>query len=158
MRVGVTGHMDLTPATAQLVAEALHAHLEVSGDDLVGVSCIARGADSLFAEAVLQAGGALEVVLPSRDYREAKVKPDHAEQFDRLLKAVQRVRVMDFDHASRDAYEAANEAVLGSVDEMVAVWDGQPSTGKGGTAEVVAEARARGLKVRVIWPEGAARG
>lgn len=158
MRVGVTGHMDLTPATAQLVAEALHAHLEVSGDGLVGVSCIARGADSLFAEAVLQAGGALEVVLPSRDYREAKVKPDHAEQFDRLLKAAQRVRVMDFDHASRDAYEAANEAVMGSVDEMVAVWDGQPSTGKGGTAEVVAEARARGLKVRVIWPEGAARG
>ncbi|MEO3863692.1 hypothetical protein [Acrocarpospora sp. B8E8] len=124
---------------------------------MIGVSCIARGADSLFAEAVLETGGTLEVVLPSRDYRQAKVKPDHAEQFDRLLSRSAQVRVMDFDHASREAYVAANEAVLGSVDELVAVWDGEPATGVGGTADVVAEARERGLPVRVIWPEGARR-
>ena len=85
MRIGVTGHMNLTPDTARLVSDALRSHLtEVTGG-VTGVSCIARGADSLFADAVLEAGGALEVVLPSRDYRDAKVKPDHAEQFDLLL-------------------------------------------------------------------------
>jgi hypothetical protein len=157
MRIGVTGHMNLTPATTRLVADALRAHLTAQDGDLVGVSCIARGADSLFAEAVLAAGGALEVVLPSRDYREAKVKPDHAEQFDRLMAAAKTVRVMDFDHANREAYEAANEAMMSSVDELVAVWDGQPGTGSGGTAEVVAEARERGLPVTIIWPEGAKR-
>ncbi|WP_043619741.1 hypothetical protein [Nonomuraea candida] len=156
MRIGVTGHMNLTPETARLVSDALRAHLASLDGDLVGVSCIARGADSLFAEAVLAAGGDLEVVLPSRDYRHAKVKPDHAEQFDRLMTAV-TVRFMDFDHASREAYEAANEAVLSSIDELVAVWDGRPGTGRGGTAEVVAEAQDRGLPVTVIWPDGAAR-
>ncbi|GAA4924684.1 hypothetical protein HD597_011329 [Nonomuraea thailandensis] len=157
MRIGVTGHMNLTPEAARLVSDALRAHLDGAAD-IVGVSCIARGADSLFADAVLAAGGELEVVLPSRDYRQTKVKPDHAEQFDRLMKAATTVRVMDFDQASREAYEAANEAMLSSVDELLAVWDGQPGTGKGGTAEAVAEARERGVKVIVIWPEGAARG
>ncbi|MEV4745173.1 hypothetical protein AB0K21_02235 [Streptosporangium sp. NPDC049248] len=158
MRIGVTGHMNLTPDTARLVSDTLRSHLtEVTGD-VTGVSCIARGADSLFADAVLEAGGALEVVLPSRDYRDTKVKPDHAEQFDRLLGKAARVRVMDFGHASRDAYVAANDAMLGSVDELVAVWDGEPSVDEGGTAGVVAEARRRGVRVTVIWPEGAARG
>ena len=86
----------------------------------------------LFAAAVLHAGGALEAVLPSRDYRQAKVKPDHAEQFDALLAAAKAVRIMKFDRASREVYEAVNEAVLSPVDEMVAVWDGQPGTGSGG--------------------------
>ncbi|MEV5326883.1 hypothetical protein AB0K67_22320 [Nonomuraea sp. NPDC052634] len=85
------------------------------------------------------------------------MKPDHAEQFDRLLAAAATVRITGFDHAGEAAYEAANEAMLSSVDEMAAVWDGKPGTGRGGTAEVVAEARKRGMKVTVIWPEDAAR-
>ncbi|WP_440101339.1 hypothetical protein [Streptosporangium sp. H16] len=157
VRIGVSGHMNLTPDTARLVSDALRSYLTAVADDVTGVSCIARGADSLFAEAVLEAGGALEVVLPSRDYREAKVKPDHAEQFDRLLSKAARVRVMDFDHASRDAYVAANEAMLGSVDELVAVWDGESSVDAGGTAGAVADARRRGVRVIRVWPEGAAR-
>ncbi|MEU6721896.1 hypothetical protein ABZ897_61570 [Nonomuraea sp. NPDC046802] len=158
MRIGVTGHMNLTPEAARLVSEALRAHLASLDGDIVGVSCIARGADSLFADAVLATDGDLEVVLPSRDYRQAKVKPDHAEQFDRLMAAATTVRLMDFDHANREAYEAANTAVLDSIDELVAVWDGRPGTGTGGTAEVVADAREHGLPVTIVWPEGAARG
>ncbi|WP_433373181.1 hypothetical protein [Streptosporangium sp. CA-115845] len=94
----------------------------------------------------------------SRHCRDTKVKPDHAEQFDQLLGKAVRVRVMDFDHASRDACVAANEAMLGSVDELVAVWDGEPSVDTGGTAGVVTEAGRRGVRVTVIWPEGATRG
>ncbi|WP_433247288.1 hypothetical protein ACQPYK_46755 [Streptosporangium sp. CA-135522] len=158
MRIGVTGHMNLTPDTARLVSDALRSYLAQVADEVVGVSCIARGADSLFADAVLEMGGTLEVVLPSRDYRDTKVKPDHIEQFDRLLGKAARVRVMDFDHANREAYIGANTAMLSSIDELMAVWDGEPSTGAGGTADVVVEARQRGVQVTVIWPEGAARG
>ncbi|GAA5043277.1 hypothetical protein HNP84_004395 [Thermocatellispora tengchongensis] len=159
MRIGVTGHMDITVETARMVGEAIRQHLKqrAQSDGLVGVSCIGRGADSVFAEAVLSVGGSLEVVLPSRDYREAKVKPDHAEVFDALVARAAAVRVMDFDHASQDAYVAANEAVLRTVDELVAVWDGREDYGRGGTADAVADARGRGVPVVVIWPEGAER-
>lgn len=157
--LAVTGHMDLTDDSVPLVRDALRKVLkDYAGPDLVGVSCIARGSDSLFAEAVLETGGRLVVVLPSEDYREAKVKPDHAPLFDWLMDAADEVVVMPHETANRAAYEAANRAVLERADRLVAVWDGRPPTGKGGgTADVVAEARRAGIPVDVVWPNGAAR-
>ncbi|RDI53893.1 hypothetical protein [Nocardia mexicana] len=158
VRIGVTGHMNLAADTVPLVYAEITRRLADSGAaaDLVGVSCIARGADSVFAQAVLDIGGRLEVVIPSRNYRERKVKPDHAELFDSLLDRAETVRVMDFDDAGAAAYEAANEAVLGRCDRLVAVWDGQDGQ-PSGTGSVVASAQRRGLPVVVVWPEGAAR-
>lgn len=157
MRIAVTGHMNINEATAPLVAAAIREHLEALDTELTGISCIARGADSVFAKTILDTGGTLEVILPSTDYREAKVKPDHAPLFDALLAAATTVRTLSFPTANRNAYMAANNAMLDSADELVAVWDGQPSPDRGGTAGVVADARDRGLPVTVIWPAGAAR-
>ncbi|WP_433600549.1 hypothetical protein ACQPXH_01415 [Nocardia sp. CA-135953] len=157
VRIGVTGHMNITEATESLVYDAVRALLvERDRADLVGVSCIARGSDSVFARTVLDAGGRLEVVLPSRNYRERKVKPDHLPVFDDLMLRAAEVRVMDFDDAGREAYEAANAAVLGSVDELIAVWDGEAGE-RSGTGSVVELARVRGVPVTVVWPDGAAR-
>jgi hypothetical protein len=86
VRVGVTCHKDVSEESVSLVADAVRAHLGMLGfSSLVGVSCLARGADSIFAEVVIELGGRLELVLPSSNYHEAKVKPEHAAQFDRLL-------------------------------------------------------------------------
>jgi hypothetical protein len=157
-RIGVTGHMNLTPESVPLVYQALRDALTpYATDKLVGISCIARGADSIFAQAVLDLGGQLEVLLPSSNYREAKVKPDHAEQFDELMRRAATVRVMPFDEANRNAYEAANEALLSSCERLFAVWDGQTGVDKGGTASVVESACSQSVPVEVIWPEGAER-
>lgn len=157
-RIGITGHSHLTAASVPLVAEALRTELSAHrGADVVGVSCLARGADQLFARAVLAAGGSLEVVLPAADYRDRKVKPDNAAEFDELLGRAAEVRTMPFAESNRDAYLAASEHVLGSVDLLVAVWDGRQADGRGGTEDVVRAARERGLPVTVVWPEGAER-
>jgi len=157
--IAVTGHMDLTDESVPLVRAELDkvlASYEPSG--LVGVSCIAKGSDSLFAEAILAAGGSLVVVIPSQDYRQAKVKPDHAETFDRLVESADEVLVMPHETANRQAYEAANAVLLERADRLVAVWNGQPPGGKGGgTADVVYQARAAGVPVDVVWPDGATR-
>ncbi|WP_274561996.1 hypothetical protein [Streptomyces spiramyceticus] len=156
--LGVTGHMDLTEESVPLVKAALRELLQPYGGELVGVSCIAAGSDSLFAEAVVEAGGRLVVVLPSQDYRQAKVKPDHAKLFDRLHAAAEEVLVMPYETANRAAYEVANAALLERADRLVAVWNGSPPSAKGGgTADVVAAARAAGLPVDVVWPDGAER-
>ena len=157
MRIAVTGHMNITEATVPLVADAIRKHLEQADGELIGISCIARGADSVFAKTVLELGGALEVIMPSTDYRQAKVKPDHAPLFDELISKAAKVTTLPFDTANRDAYVAANEAMLDGADELFAVWDGRPSSDRGGTAGVIADARERGLPVTVIWPAGAAR-
>ncbi|MFI5756522.1 hypothetical protein [Streptomyces sp. NPDC051569] len=157
--IAVTGHMDLTEAGIPLVREALAELIKRHADgSLVGVSCIAKCSDSLFAEAVLAAGGRLVVVIPSRDYRQRKVKPDHAPLFDRLVEAADEVLVMDHETADRRAYETANAVLQERADRLAAVWNAEPPTGKGGgSADVVFEAREAGVPVDVVWPDGAAR-
>jgi len=46
-------------------------------------------------------------------------------------------------------YERAGEAMLKESDLLVAVWDGLPGSGRGGTQAVLSEARAMGIPV--IW-------
>ena len=94
------------------------------------MSCLARGADQIFARCVLDAGGALEVVLPAADYRARKVGPDNRAEFDDLLDAAS-VRTMPFAESGREAYMAAGEHVLTTVEEIIAVWDGNPPGGPG---------------------------
>ncbi|MET8701816.1 hypothetical protein ABZW10_23530 [Kitasatospora sp. NPDC004723] len=156
--IAVTGHMDLTDESVVLVREALDQLLADHAEHgLTGVSCIAKGADSIFADAVLSLGGRLVAVIPSADYRQTKVKPGHAAEFDRLHQAAAEVVVMPFAEADREAYEAANNELLRRADHLFAVWDGRPGSGRGGTADTVAAARSAQLPVTVVWPEGAAR-
>ncbi|MGW0845905.1 hypothetical protein ACWD26_38370 [Streptomyces sp. NPDC002787] len=158
--IAVTGHLDLTEGTVPLVRAALDALLRPYAGDgrLVGVSCIAKGADTLFAEVVLALGGRLVVVVPSQDYRRNTVEPEYGASYDRLVEAAEEVVVLPYETADRRAYEAANAVLVERAERLVAVWDGAPPTGKGGgTADAVLEARAAGLPVDVVWPDGAAR-
>lgn len=158
MRVGVTGHTNLTPGSVPLVATGIRKILSGQEGPLVGVSCLARGADQVFARVVLELGGRLDVVIPAADYRERKVGPDNRAEFEELIGRAATVRVLPFETSNRDAYVAANEVVFTSVDALVAVWDGAPPDGRGGTGDAVEIARARGIPVAVVWPDGAARG
>jgi hypothetical protein len=167
-RIGVTGHVNLSSTTQLLVAEELRRHLlalaredahvpdRPAAPGLTGVSCLAGGADSVFAKVLIELGGRLEVILPSADYRRAQVRPDHAPLFDSLLDRAAHVQVMPSDQASPEAYVAANNAMLDKVDSLVAVWDGGDSP-EGGTGHVVSEAYTRRIPVTVIWPKGSRR-
>ena len=158
-RIGITGHSSLPGDTAQRVGDALRDALSGCADDkLVGMTCLARGADQVFARVVLELGGDVEVVLPAADYRERKVKPDNAAEFDELLARADVVHTMPAPVSNREAYLAAGTYVLAHVEELVAVWDGAPPDGTGGTGDTVRIAREQGLPVTVVWPEGARRG
>lgn len=106
---------------------------------------------------MLAAGGRLVAVIPSRDYRDRQVSPVHAETFDRLVEAAGEVVVLGHERADGQAYEDANRVLLERADRLIAVWDGESSTARGGTATAVAEAHRAGLPVDVVWPEGAGR-
>ncbi|HUR08693.1 MAG TPA: hypothetical protein VM347_39565 [Nonomuraea sp.] len=53
LRSGDIPDMDLTADSIPIVSAAIREYLAQNSTDLTGVSCIARGADSLFAAAVL---------------------------------------------------------------------------------------------------------
>lgn len=71
VRIAITGHRGLPADTVRLVDDAVRSALaEHDAERLTGISCLADGADQIFARAVVDLGGALEVVVPARRYRE----------------------------------------------------------------------------------------
>jgi hypothetical protein len=124
--------------------------------ELTGLSSLADGADQIFARAIIDVGGRIEVIVPAALYRDGL--PEEARpEYDRLLVLAAEIHRMPFGESSSESHMAASEFMIDHADELYAVWDGQPARGYGGTADVVAYARQRGIPVRVIWPEGAER-
>lgn len=156
-RIAISGHRGLPEPTTTIVDAALRGRLaKHSPDELVGLSCIADGADTLFANAVLDCGGRLEVIVPADGYRSA-LPAEHHPTYDRLLAAASTVRKLPYHESTSESHMAASELMLEHADELYAVWDGRRARGYGGTADVVAAAHRRGLPVTVIWPDGATR-
>ncbi|QLY32786.1 hypothetical protein H0264_11495 [Nocardia huaxiensis] len=155
-RIGITGHIHLTDETIDLVHTALQERLRPYDTCLTGVSCLAPGADTIFAGTVLALGGRLEVILPARSYRNQALPTDRLSTFDSLLNRASSVRVMPYARPSPTAYRAANGAVLAAIDRLLAVWDG--ATGDpGSTADTVHAAKTLAIPVEIIWPLGAQR-
>jgi hypothetical protein len=157
VRIAVTGHRGLPDPTSTLVDNALRTWLAGrAGDGLVGLSCLADGADTLFAEAALDLGGSLVVVVPASSYRD-DLPVEHHHVYDGLLARAARVIRLDHVESTAESHMDASLRMLAEADELVAVWDAQPARGYGGTADVVTAARRGGLPVTVIWPNGARR-
>ena len=156
IRIGITGHRGLPPDVNGAVTEMVKAHLEPYGCEMVGLSCLADGADAVFAEAVVSTGAPLEAIVPASGYREA-LPAEHHPVYDRLLG--QAVLVHELPHSESDpgAHMAAGRLMVEKCDQLVAVWDGLPPRGPGGTADVVDYARSLHRPVTVLWPEGARR-
>jgi hypothetical protein len=123
---------------------------------MTGLSLLADGADQIFARAVLEAGGAIEAVIPAAEYRDG-LPPGARDEYDALLAKAVTVHRLPFTGSTSESHMAASEFMIDHAEELWAVWDGKPARGYGGTADVVAYARLSGVPVRVIWPEGARR-
>jgi hypothetical protein len=155
-RIAISGHRGLPAPTADLADKAIRAVLAGHAPDVTGISCLADGADQIFARAVTDLGGALEVVIPAAEYRAGLPEDVHPE-YDRLLAHAIAVRRLPFTESTPESHMAASKLMIDEADELYAVWDGQPARSYGGTADVVAYAREHGTPVHVIWPDGAQR-
>ena len=158
MRIAISGHRGLPAATERLIDQAIRDHLAryAASDRIVGISALADGADQIFARAVLDLGGQLEVIVPASRYRDGLPESAH-DTYDALLSAAAAVDRLGYVESTEDAHMAASRAMLDRAEHLFAVWDGKPARGYGGTADVVAEARRRAIPVTVIWPDGASR-
>lgn len=103
---------------------------------LVGVTCLAMGADSLFAELVLEIGGRIEIILPYPQY-ESKLGLHDKERHDRLLERASKVTILEKKRSDEESYFEAGTQVVDRSDVLLAVWDGEPAKGLGGTGDIV---------------------
>lgn len=153
--VGITGHQRLPPQAVALLEERLPAVLrDVSASKLVGN--LAEGADQTCAAIALHLGLTLRVIIPSRAY-ETTFDADGLKRYRDLLHRATSVFTLPYDGPSEEAFFAAGRAVADEADLLIAVWDGQPAAGLGGTGDVVSYARTRGTSIEVLWPDGVIR-
>lgn len=157
-RLAVTGHRDLNKHTTALINAALREEVSKRASDgpLIGLSCIADGADTLFARVILEHGGTLQVIVPARKYRDSLPQEHHA-TYDGLIAEASKIIRLDCVESTPDAHMDASLRMLSGADELFAVWDGKPARGPGGTADVVNAALKRAIPVIRVWPPGASR-
>jgi len=114
------------------------------------VSSLAEGADRVVAWRVLMRPG-WRLIVPLPLQREEYVKDFHSkesrDEFSLLLARADEIIELQPAPTRSAAYEAAGLYVLDHCDVLIAVWDGNPAQGASGTAEVVAEARRRGMPI-----------
>ena len=85
MQIAISGHRELPEPTVDLVNAAIRQWLAENADTaLTGLTCLADGADSIFAQAVLDAGGSLAVVVPAAEYRDG-LPAEHHLVYDALI-------------------------------------------------------------------------
>jgi hypothetical protein len=185
LAVGITGHRadvlaegdverlrERVRETLLLIEEAGRALLDRERDCFAPgparirfVSPIADGADQIAAEIALELGWELEAILPfSRDvYRASLANHGARERFDALIERACCLLELPGDpDDSLDAYIMTGRATVSHCDVLIAVWDGKPPRGRGGTGEVVQLALTRGTaivhvpldpksEVRLLW-------
>jgi len=182
--VGVTGHRAHSFAPAELAAlpkrldavlaaleEAGRALLERSVDLFAGtavvfrmVSPLADGSDQAAGEAAVARGWELQAILPfDRATYRASIEENGRERFDRLLEQAQAVlELPGRDETLIDAYVMTGRGTIAHSDILLAIWDGKPPRGPGGTGDVAVQAIASGTAVihvaqdkssppRLIW-------
>jgi SMODS and SLOG-associating 2TM effector domain 3 len=158
LRIGITGHRDITAEHPGLTTEIANAveyiiqRLAVDPDRirsgriaLTAVSSLAEGADRLVAYEILKRNGSqLEIVLPlpPEDYCRDFSSPASVAQFDKLRKRPGTTSdTVQIAESRERAYELAGRAVVDRSDVMIVVWDGKPARGRGGTAEIYSYAQ-----------------
>ena len=179
LAVGITGHRHLETEVARGKVAALLRSIAESAEriwqsvpdvfDPVApvlrlVTPLAAGADQMAAEEGLDAGYQLQAVLPlpRADYASDFEDKDR-ERLNALLARAQCCLELPPQPGGRpQAYALAGRATVAHSDLIIAVWDGQPARGRGGTAEIVDHAFRRGVPVvhipletdapmRILW-------
>ena len=150
-RVGVTGHQRFdAPDAWRWVANAMRGQLEIMAPPITAVTSLAVGADQILARLVLEHGGKIYAVLPFADI-ERSFPPEHLPAY-RELASQATVEVLSTPGTDEDAYLAAGQRVVDLSDVVLAVWNGKPAKGRGGTADIVAYAMCRRVPLIRIDP------
>ena len=176
--MGVTGHRTIKEPEliSQKIQEILHdrvwelfdqlGNAKESGTQLAFtiLSPLAEGADRLAAAEILKiADSELEAVLPmARDeyVRDFATAGSRAEFHDLLGRASRTIVLGEaapdiaLDEVRNKAYEAVGRHVVDHCDLLIAVWDGKPARGRGGTAEIVAYARQQNRPLAIVPTDG----
>lgn len=165
LRVAVTGHRPnrLVVVEARLrhricaVLAAIRAGAGRSGrSPLIALTALAEGADRMFADAALAIGYRVDVLIPfaSTDYETTFADDADTRHYRRLVASAIHVETLPGSLSDDTAaYEAVGRACVDRCDILVAIWDGKPAAGRGGSPDIIDYALSRARPV--VWIDAA---
>lgn len=151
MRVGFTGHQRRPSIDWAWVTTVVRKELSSLRSVEAAYCSLASGGDQLFAEIVLELAIPLTAVVPLADYERHFSSSDDLLNYRRLLGQAAVVRLGNNSDPER-AFFTAGKYIVEHCHLILAVWDGKPAEGIGGTADVVDYARSKGKAVVHIDP------
>lgn len=146
MKVGITGHQNLTTYQSDWLTNALKSEIRnIKIDE--AYSCLAIGADQIFAKVFLENRIPLIAVIPCKRYHQT-FKENYLQDYEALIKEASNVIQLDFENPSEQAFYEAGKFIVDNSDILFAFWNNLPSKGLGGTADIVLIAEK--LKKKII--------
>ena len=143
--LAVTGHRVIPKQDEEALCNAVNGELNLitksnPHSPCILISALAEGADRLVANCALNLGWQLCTVLPlTQDDYETDFRDDASvAEFRELLSRSTWVKVIAPKHHLRPAcYHELGLWLSQQAQVLIALWDGQPAKGPGGTADVV---------------------
>lgn len=120
------------------------------------LTSLAEGADRLAAQEILLLPNAeIRAVLPfaPAEYETDFLSVASLTEWRGLLSRASEIVIIPPQPTRTKAYLAAGCYAVDESDLLIAVWDGKPARGEGGTAEVVGYAREQGKNLIIIDSE-----
>ena len=151
--VGFTGHRQLADAggAARAITAALEALRHEVPGEWIGLSSIATGSDQLFVQQLLNLRMSWHAILPLPQAEFQKdFSPSEWVDVEQWLGRAEHLRTINVNGSREDAYLDCGLETVDGADVLIALWDGEPAHGKGGTADVVEYARSIGKPVLIL--------
>ena len=148
---GFTGHQRIgSAADARWVRKQIESAV-LENNVRLGITSLAIGADQLFASVLAEQRIAFTAIIPCRTYEETFDRPG-LRKYRQLLQMAAEKSVLDFNRPSETAYYEAGKVIVDRANFVIAVWNGKPAKGLGGTADIVAYARRKRREIVHINP------
>ncbi len=155
--IGVTGHRSAGLGGANLfqlrnkvrdVLALFHHMIQILDPNasMRILSPLAEGADQIVAQEGLFIGYELHCILPfdSNEYIKYFDSQEGAKEFNKLLDRANTIIQLNGKYINekdrKAAYLEAGRIIMVKSDILIAIWDGRPERGLGGTAQIVKEA------------------
>jgi len=152
--VGFSGHRELAAPekAAKGIREALD-RLAANHGPFATVSSAASGADTLFVEEAARRHWPYLLLLPFPKSRfEKDFSPSEWQRILPFIENATRVEEASDEASDEAAYMETGVQTVDRAEVILAVWDGKPAAGLGGTGDVVSYARELGKPLILIDP------
>lgn len=152
MKVGITGHQDLgNIETFNWINKSLSELIDSEMIEL-GITCLAIGADQLYAELLLKKNIPYLSIIPSKDYETTFKNGKDKDNYLHFLKKSENIEYLQNDNPNEQAFYEAGKKLVDMADYIIAIWNGKKAKGLGGTGDIVEYALKQNKKVIHINP------